>query len=194
MNRRNFIAGIGATVAGGAAATGTGAFTSVQADRSVSVAVGDEQTSSYLVLEALAQGNSENGAFSKAGGTSGTELTLDFNAEIPDPPNADGGAGPGKNSTYEFDEVFEVRNQGTQDVDITIETLDNTQLEDGSGNNPTDTLTLSFYPDSNAGSPLDTNPVNVAAGGSLSVGVKIVIGNVVFDAYGAEATVEADAS
>ncbi|MYL18144.1 DUF1102 domain-containing protein [Halorubrum terrestre] len=194
MNRRNFVAGIGATVAGGAIATGTGAFTSVQADRSVSIAVGDEEASSYLVLDALAQGNSENGAFaSNSGGSSGTELTLDFNSEIPDPPNAEGGEGPGKNSTYEFDEVFEVQNQGTQDVDVAIETLDNTQFEDTSDSNPTDTLTLSFYPDSDAGSPLDGNPESVAAGGSLTVGVKIEIGNVNFESYSAEATVIADA-
>lgn len=194
MERRKFLAGIGATVAGGAAATGTGAFTSVQADRSVAVAVGDETSSSYLVLDPVAQGSSENGAFSSPGGNSGTELELDFNSEIPDPPNADGGSGPGKNSTYEFDEVFEVENQGTQAVDVSIEKLDNTQLEDGGNNSPSGTLTLSFYPDSSAGSPLHATPVSVSAGKSLSVGVKIVIGDVVFDDYGAEATVEADAS
>jgi len=193
MNRRNFLAGIGATVTGGAAATGTGAFTSVEADRSVSVAVADEETSSYLVLDALAQGNSENGAFAtNSGGSSGTELTLDFNSEIPDPPNAEGGEGPGKNSVYEFDEVFQVQNQGTQDVDVTIKTLDETQFEDSNDNSPSD-LSLSFYPNSDAGTPLDGTPENVAAGGSLTVGVKIDIGDVDFEAYDAEATVEADA-
>lgn len=201
MDRRKFLAGIGATVAGGAAATGTGAFTSVQADRSVAVAVGDEETSSYLVLESFAEtgGESgENGAFAANSAGSGSELILDFNDEITTGYGGNGGgSGPGKNSTYEFDEVFEVENQGTQTVDVSIETLDETQLEDGSDSNPSGTLTLSFYPDGNAGSSLDgTNgsPVSVSAGSSLSVGVKIVIGDVAFEDYGAEATVEADAS
>jgi hypothetical protein len=194
MNRRKFLAGVGATATGGAVATGTGAFTSVDADRTVSVAVADEETSSYLVLDSLAPGRSENGSFSSnGGGSSGVELELDFNQNIPTSTNSEGGEGPGKNSVYEFDEVFEVENQGTQTVDVGIETLTDSDFEDSNGNSPSDTLEMSFYPDSNASSPLETNPVSISPGNAQTVGVKIDLGDVAFDDFSAEATVKADA-
>ena len=192
MDRRKFLAGIGTTVAGGAVATGTGAFTSVEADRTVSVAVGDESTSSYLVLDALAEGSSENGAFATNPGSDG-RLVFDFNAEIDDTTNSAGGEGPGKNSVYEFDEVFEVENQGSQTVNIGIETLTQSDFEDGGGNSPTDTLEMSFYPNSNATSPLQGTTESISPGNALTVGVKIDIGDVSFSDFSAEATVIADA-
>ena len=194
MNRRKLLAGVGATATGGAVATGTGAFTSVDADRTVSVAVADEETSSYLVLDSLAPGSSENGSFSSnGGGSSGVELELDFNQNIPNTTNPSGGNGVGKNSTYTFDEVFEVGNQGTQTVNVAIETLLTSDFEDNSGNNPTDTLEMRFYPDSNVGSPLEGNPVSVSPGSAQTVGIEIVVGDVNFDDFSALATVIADA-
>jgi hypothetical protein len=189
MNRRKFLAGVGATTVGGAVATGTGAFTSVEADRTVSVAVADEQSNSYLVLESLAPASSENGDFSSTGGSSGTELQLDFNDNIA---NNSGGDGPGKNSVYEFDEVFEVKNPGTQSVNVGIETLTQSDFDD-SGSSPTDTLKMSFYPDSDATSPLQGTPVSISPGNAQKVGVKIEIGDVSFSDFNAEATVIADA-
>lgn len=189
MNRRKFLAGVGAAAVGGAAATGTGAFTSVEADRTVSVAVADEQNSSYLVLESLAPASSENGDFSSTGGTSGTELQLDFNDNIA---NGSGGDGPGKNSVYEFDEVFEVKNQGTQPVNVGIETLTQSDF-DNSGSSPSDTLKMSFYPGSDATSPLQGTPVSISPGNAQKVGIKIEIGDVSFSDFNAEATVIADA-
>ena len=191
MNRRKFLAGLGATAVGGAAATGTGAFTSVEADRTVSVAVADESTSSYLALDALSEGSSENGAFATNPG-SDSELVFDFNAEIDDTTNSEGGEGPGKNSVYEFDEVFEVENQGSQTVNVGIETLTDSDFEDGSGNNPT-SMEMSFYPDSDAGSPLEDTSVSIGPGNAQTVGVKMDIGDVNFSAFSAEATVKADA-
>lgn len=189
MNRRKFLAGVGVTTVGGAVATGTSAFTSVEADRTVSVAVADEQTSSYLVLESLAPADSENGDFSSTAGSSGTELQLDFNDNIA---NNTGGDGPGKNSVYEFDEVFEVKNQGTQTVNVGIETLTKSDFDAG-GSSPGNTLKMSFYPNSNAGTPLQGNLVSIDPGNAQKVGVKIDIGDVNFSDYSAEATVIADA-
>ncbi|EMA69649.1 DUF1102 domain-containing protein [Halorubrum distributum] len=192
MNRRKFLAGLGATAVGGAAATGTGAFTSVEADRTVSVAVADESTGSYLVLDALAESSSENGAFATNPGSDG-KLVFDFNAEIDDTTNSEGGEGPGKNSVYEFDEVFEVENQGSQTVNVGIETLTQSDFEDGGGSSPTDTLEMSFYPNSDATSPLQGSPVSISPGSAQTVGVKIDIGDVNFSDFSAEATVIADA-
>ena len=50
MKRRNLIASIGAVVAGGAA-IGTGAFTSVEAERTATVAIADENEAQDLFLQ-----------------------------------------------------------------------------------------------------------------------------------------------
>lgn len=44
MNRRNVLVGLGTIVAGGGAALGTGAFSSVEAERSVSISATDDNT------------------------------------------------------------------------------------------------------------------------------------------------------
>jgi len=96
-------------------------------------------------------------------------------------------------SVYEFDEIFNFKNQGTQSVGVGIETLSGSDFEDGSGNSPSNTLKMSFYPDSNANTPLQGNPVTITPGNSQTVGVKIEIGDVAFDDFSGEATVNADA-
>ncbi|QZA88496.1 hypothetical protein K0C01_12055 [Salinarchaeum sp. IM2453] len=63
MNRRNFILGLGASTAGAVVTIGSGAFTSVEADREVSVEVVDD-TDAYL-----------------------SPVPLDDNGEVPDDPS-----------------------------------------------------------------------------------------------------------
>jgi len=58
MQRRNLLIGMGSIAAGGAATIGTGAFTSVEADRSVDVNVSDD-AGAYLRLEGNGGENSE---------------------------------------------------------------------------------------------------------------------------------------
>jgi len=112
MKRRNFIAGIGALSAGSAAAVGTGAFSSVEADRDINVEIaGDAEA--YLAFES-------SGEYATV--ESDDVLELDF-GDLDDL-----GDGVGEDSTYFFgslqedgekDRVFEVRNQGTQEVELT---------------------------------------------------------------------------
>ena len=52
MERRKFVVGLGALASGSAAAMGTGAFSSAQAERSVSVTVADDR-SGYIELNKL---------------------------------------------------------------------------------------------------------------------------------------------
>ncbi|WP_247730859.1 hypothetical protein [Halovivax limisalsi] len=49
MNRRNVLAGLGGIVAGGGALLGTGAFSTVSADRTVTVSTADDDSGSALV-------------------------------------------------------------------------------------------------------------------------------------------------
>lgn len=135
MNRRQFVIGLGATVAGGGAALGTGAFTSVDADRTANVEVADEDQA-YL---GISPSPTENGAFANdAPSSDGKTLSLDFNNSI----SGQSSEGVGQSSVYEFDDVFRIENRGTQTVYVNIsdvsthggDTTVRFYVRDGSGN------------------------------------------------------------
>ena len=103
MRRRTLLIGLG-TAAGAAGAVGSGAFTSVTAQRDVTVRVADDANA----LLSMQPGDGPNAdAFSTV--SDGT-VGLDFSS------TSAGGSGLGTDSTYEFDDVLRVRNQGTQRV------------------------------------------------------------------------------
>lgn len=177
MKRRQLIAGLGVSVAGGGAALGTGAFTSVEADRSVGVNVATEDQA-YLSLDPNTGSNNE--IFSTSP-TSNNKLQLDFNG-----PAGVTGDGPGKNSVYEFDSVFQIKNQGTQKVYINI-----SSLSINSGN-----ISIEFYAGSDPSAPLDSNDLELKAGGApAKIGVKIDVNeNASTNSFSGSTTVSASAS
>ena len=127
MERRKFLIGVGSTAVGTSALVGSGAFSSATVeDRGVDVNVADD-ASAYLALRAT----------SPYANDGGRQLQLDF---------SDNGRGKGVNedSTFTFEDVFQVRNQGTETVDIWIEE-DNANIDislDGNhGVAPGDTAT-----------------------------------------------------
>jgi hypothetical protein len=121
MKRRKLLAAIGALSGGGAVAMGTGAFTSVSADRDVAVQVADD-ADALLALRAIGP----NAPYTEtSNGTLGIDITGD-NA------TAAGGQGVNTNAVTVFKEMFEVQNQGTQDVDVEITPL--TFIDTDSGN------------------------------------------------------------
>jgi hypothetical protein len=103
MKRRRLLLGAG-TLLGAGGTLGTGAFTSVEADRSVSVAVADD-ADALLTME---PSSGPNGEYAETTGD-GT-IALDFTDTDA------GGTGLGTDSTYQFDDVFRITNQGTQPV------------------------------------------------------------------------------
>lgn len=106
-NRRKFIAGLGALATGSAAAVGTGAFSFMNAQRTVSVDVAGD-SSAFLGIE-TSQSKYATGADS---GTA--EITL----------NADsGGSGDGINANADtrFDNVLVLRNNGDRDVTVIVD-------------------------------------------------------------------------
>ena len=130
MQRRKFIASIGSVAAGAAAVTGTGAFTSVEADRSVDVEVAGD-SSAYLGLRKAADENASPGANSDAYvDDSGAEVSFDFSSSNS---TTDLGDGFNPNAITEVDNLIEVQNQGTQSAFLSVDT-DNLDLSDGSGN------------------------------------------------------------
>ena len=122
MNRRKMLAVLGTLSGGAAIASGTGAFTSVEADRDVAVQVAND-SNAFLALNAIGP----NAPYmSTSNGQLGINLTGSNNSGI------SGGQGVNTNAVTVFEDMFEVRNQGTQDVEVRITPL--TFIETDSGN------------------------------------------------------------
>jgi hypothetical protein len=109
MERRKFVVGLGALASGSAAAMGTGAFTSVTADRQVDVQVAGD-ASAYLGLKN--SGDANDAYFN----TDNDEYFVDF----ADSGNSGSGVNPNANTVAES--VFKITNQGTQTVEIDLST------------------------------------------------------------------------
>lgn len=110
MQRRNFIIGAGALAAGTGAAVGTGAFSSVEASRDVSVEVADD-AAAYLALKATSD-------YAEVDNDGLLELNFGDLGEEGE------GEHVGEESSYFFGSgnpernVFTVENQGTNEVEV----------------------------------------------------------------------------
>ena len=123
MDRRKFVAGLGALAGGGAIATGTGAFSSVEAERDIAVSVADD-SSALLGIQPTDEPNGEYADLSD-GDTLAINLT-DSNDNV-----TGGGEGINTNATTSIADLFEVQNQGSQTVDLAVSPLVFTDTEGG---------------------------------------------------------------
>lgn len=105
MNRRRVLLGIGAAITGSAAAVGTGAFSGIEADRSLTVNM-VEDSDAYLQFQDVS---------SYAGPTEDGIIQFTFDGDPP--PNTEGD-GLGVDSVYEFSKVVFVENQGDRPVKL----------------------------------------------------------------------------
>ena len=115
MERRKFVLSVGTLAAGGSFALGTGAFSSVEAERDVSVTVAAD-ASAYLGIQAV---DGPNGEYvdTSDGDTLAINLT-DSNDNV-----SGGGEGINTNAVTAIDDVFEIRNQGTREIDAAVTPL-----------------------------------------------------------------------
>jgi hypothetical protein len=109
MDRRKFLIGAGSLAAGSAAAVGTGAFTSVAAKRSVDIDVADDSNA----LLAFQNANSRNGEYAD---TSGGTLSIDISGSN----DSIMGQGVNDNAQTVFRDVFDIKNQGTNGVFVSV--------------------------------------------------------------------------
>ena len=128
MDRRKFMLGLGSLAAGGAAAMGTGAFTSIQGDRSVKIDVSGD-AGAFLRLEGNDTPNGNE--YVVDDGTGGSTLSLDFSS------TSQGGTGLNQNADTIIRDLFTIENQGPEKVFIGV-----TNLPDG----------MSIYADADSGS------------------------------------------
>lgn len=182
MERRTFLASSGLLAAGSAAAVGTGAFTSVTANRSVNVSVANEDQA-YL---AISPTTDDNGTFANDDSSNSNRIEVDINdaGGVQDP-----GDGVGLDSVYTFDKVFKIENQGTQPITVSINQLS------GSDFNPSESeLTVQFYPGTSSGTPLHNNSITLGTGSSRKIGLKVDVDDPSIDDFDADATVSANST
>lgn len=110
MDRKKLFFGLG-VASGGAAIVGSGAFSSMQAERGVSVeVVGDD--AAYLALEPAEGANGQYASINENGL---------LEVQVSDENEAITGEGVNPNSRYDLGNVFQITNQGTQQVGVWIE-------------------------------------------------------------------------
>ncbi|MFC4447719.1 hypothetical protein [Halorussus aquaticus] len=118
MDRRKFLIGAGSLAAGSAAAMGTGAFTSVSADRTVDVALASDNSAFLQITKARDDsGNVKANAKDYVENLSSGGLKLDLTS------TDNGGQGLNKNAETIFDDLFDITNQGTQDVRVYVKNI-----------------------------------------------------------------------
>ena len=102
MERRKFVIGAGALATGSAAAVGSGAFTSVEADRSLEVETVGDANALLGIDEVSDSSNSEYVS------TTGDTVSIDI--------STDDGDGLNRDALTKILDLLEITNQGTQDV------------------------------------------------------------------------------
>lgn len=119
MQRRKFITGLGALVTGSAAAMGTGAFTSVQADRSLSIQTAGDANAFLSITRAK---NSNGVVYPNAKEyvekDSDGVVSLDFTASDDTSGSA---SGANLNAKTIFDNLLDITNNGTQEVKLSVD-------------------------------------------------------------------------
>lgn len=118
MERRQLLAALGALSAGGASAVGTGAFTGASADRGFQVQVSGDASA----LLGIKSSSGPNGAYADT--TSDGEFRINLtSSNINIGSGIAGGEGVNPNSATSIQDVFEIVNQGTQEVEIGVSPL-----------------------------------------------------------------------
>lgn len=106
------LAALGIVGAGATFVTGSGAFTSVAANRDVAVQVADD-ANAFLRMAAAGEGN--DGYITTDSGELGIDLTSNNDAVA--------GEGVNANATTVIADLFEIQNQGTQEIDVEVTPL-----------------------------------------------------------------------
>jgi hypothetical protein len=125
MERRKFVLGVGALAAGGAAAVGSGAFTSVQAERDITVDTAND-ANAYV---GIAPYNGPNGQYASVN-NDGT-VSLDFTSN-----DNDSDTGLNAQAKVNIENVLQITNNGTDPVYVTV------KIEDVDGNTGRDVAEL----------------------------------------------------
>ena len=122
MDRRKFVVGLGSLAAGGAAAMGTGAFTSVEANRAMTI---NTRYNGDALLGISPSDNSDNAdAYVEGGSVPGgyqNAQSIDLGDSNGDPVGNNGAYGVNADAVTIIRDLLDIRNQGSQTVYVYIE-------------------------------------------------------------------------
>ena len=157
LTRRNALIGLGTIAAGAGVVGGSGAFTSVTAERTVNVqTTGDG--SAALALESTGSTNAN-----KYVSTSGGTIQLDLDATS---------SGLNKNAKTTIDNLVKITNNGSQDLTELIVEITNDAGNDISG-------IFKFTKGATSGETSLGNNVDLTDGSGLSSGSSVVFGLII---------------
>lgn len=161
MKRRRLVVGLGVLAAGVSTTVGSGAFSSIEAERSISVSVENDRDA-YLALTPTASDFSTM--------TDQSILKFEFGGDVSPPggTNRDTGSGVAPNSVYEFNNLFKIENQGPDDIVVF-------GREDNKGNIGIGLITDKRGQPLTADSPSDNI---LAPGGHQVFGLRISVGDI----------------
>lgn len=114
MKRRNLLTVLGTAAAGSTAVMGTGAFTSVSADRTVNVEVADDANALLALTAPNSLANGEYATGPTEGETDTLQLNFDEEADV-------AGEGLNEDAVTRIESVFRVENRGTSFARIGID-------------------------------------------------------------------------
>ena len=201
MERRKFLMGVGSASLGGSALLGTGAFSRVESQRNVSVAVA-EDPDAYLGLDKCSIDGSETPNSSYAWPDDHGHLEILMN---PDNPTIEGnseevddsplGEGINSDSRTWFDNVFQICNQGKEEICIWIGDDDDwPRVDDDDGERRVD-----FYIAEDDGRSIvgAENQYRIALGNCVCIGIKtntkgLEAGDELLDVFDDEIVIHAD--
>jgi len=161
LTRRNALIGLGTVAAGAGVIGGTGAFTSVEAERTVNISTAGDG-SAALTLEGTGSSNA-NEYVSTSGGT----IQLDLN----DTSSGNGSSGLNKNAKTTIDNLVKITNNGSQQLNTLF-----VEITNDSGN--TISGIFKFTKGSDGGETLGNN-VDLTQGSGLSSGSSVVFGLII---------------
>jgi len=171
LTRRNALIGMGTVAAGAGVIGGTGAFTSVEAERTVSVQTAGD---SDAALDLAAAPSSDNASEYVTTSNGQIQLNLDGTS---DNGNENGASSTGLNQDAKttINNLIQVTNNGSQGL-----TSLRLSLESDSANID-ETVAFKFTTGANASSPHNNNPSSPVdvSGGGLSQGSSLVFGMII---------------
>ena len=203
MDRRKFLVGLGSASIGGSALVGSGAFTRVESQRNVTIAVA-EDPDAYLGLDKCGGENpTPNGSYAHLDDHGHLEILM--NPENPtrraQGGDTDLGAGVNSNSRTYVDNVFQICNQGKERACVWIGTEEGWPTKDGEPR-------VQFYTGGSAGaSDLndlraqsivgERNAIGLDVGDCICVGIAVMTkglseGDTLLDAIGDDIVINAD--
>lgn len=164
MKRRKFLIGTGGTAIGGSALLGSGAFTRIESQRRAKIEV-VKDPDAYLGLDGCP--DSPNSSYTRLDDSGHLEIEMS-----PDNPTEGGGQGINSDSFSYFDNVFQICNQGKQEVAVWIDEFETLDLDPEYEDEPT----VDFYlnDDDEVSLVGEENAVLLAVGECLCVGIRTV--------------------